>query len=49
MGVWVKAHWVIYDMVFYEIPRKRTFDRLLALGLNCRQAAEMIHDAEREG
>ena len=47
--MWVQAHWIIYDMVFYEVPRLRTFQRLRSVGLSRREAAEMMHEVEREG
>lgn len=46
--LYVRAHWILYDMVFYEVPRKATFDRLRRLGLSAREAALMIQDCERE-
>lgn len=46
--LYVRAHWLLYDMVFYEIPRGVTFKRLLKLGLSAREAALMIQDCEKE-
>lgn len=45
----VKAHWHLYDMVFYGVPRLDTFRKIVALGIAPRLAAEMIQDCEREG
>lgn len=45
----VEAHWHLYDMVFYGVSRLDTFRRIVALGISRREAAEMIHDCEREG
>lgn len=47
--MWVEAHWYLYDMVFYDVPRIVTFRRIVAIGISRRQAAELIHDCEREG
>jgi hypothetical protein len=47
--MYVKAHWYLYDMVFYAVPRLETFRKIVALGIGRRQAAELIQDCEREG
>ena len=47
--MYVQAHWYLYDMRFYDVPRLETFRKIVALGIGRREAAEMIHDAEREG
>lgn len=47
--MWVKAHWHLYDMVFYDVPRLLTFQRIVALGIGKRDAAKLIQDCEREG
>lgn len=47
--MWVKAHWYLYDMVFYDVPRLETFRKIVALGISRHEAAELIRDCEREG
>lgn len=47
--MWVKAHWHLYDMVFYGVSRLDTFKAIVALGISKREAAGLIHDCEREG
>ena len=47
--MYVRANWYIYDMVFYGVSRLDTFKKIVALGIDRREAAEMIHDVEREG
>ena len=49
IAMYVKAHWYLYDMVFYDVPRLDTFRRIVALGISKRAAAAMIQDCEREG
>jgi hypothetical protein len=47
--MYTTAHWHLYDMVFYGVPRLETFRKIVALGIDRRTAAEMIQDCEREG
>lgn len=44
-----RAHWYLYDMVFYGVSRLDTFRKIVRLGISRREAAELIHDCEREG
>lgn len=41
--------WELYWIVFRGQTRIRTFQNLKALGYSRREAAEAIHDCEREG
>jgi hypothetical protein len=47
--LWWKASWVMYDMTVNYLPRQKAFSRLRQLGFSRRDAAELIHDNEREG
>lgn len=40
--------WVLHDMCMRYFDRREAFRRLRGLGFDRRQAAEMIHDCERE-
>lgn len=43
------AMWVMYDMCQRRTDRRGAFTRLRGLGLSRRDAAELIHEHEREG
>lgn len=46
---WSAAMWVMHDMCMRYFDRREAFSRLRRLGFARRDAAELIHDHEREG
>lgn len=45
---WWQAMWIMHDMCMYRVPRLDTFKRLRTLGMDRRQAVELIQSHERE-
>jgi Fe2+ transport system protein FeoA len=43
MRTYITAQWYLYDLCFNSVSRLETFRRLLALGIDKREAVYLIH------